>query len=60
MVYVPSKKSRQKSINALFLSVIFLLKLAIKTRKNIAETVKSIFLGPVVDLKFLNRTCMHF
>ena len=51
------KKSRQNSSNALFLSVIFLIKLTIKTMKNLAERVKSVFFLSVVYLKFLNKTC---
>ena len=46
IVYVPSKKSRQNSSNAHFLSVIFLLKLTIKTITNLAEMVKSVILDP--------------
>ena len=40
------KKSSQNSSNALFLSVIFLIKLTIKTMKNLAERVKRVFLHP--------------
>ena len=40
------KKSSQNSSNALFLSVIFLIKLTIKTMKNLAERVKRVFLDP--------------
>ena len=44
--YITKICSSSNSSNALFVSVIFLIKLTIKTMKNLAERVKSVFLDP--------------